>query len=98
MDIVEPVPELESEPVPGETLHETPSDPVELSPQAVEAGKVQALLLVDENGKVDQIIWKALPALTEETLQQIEQRLRTKTYLVTGKSYTLYEIVEIPRE
>jgi hypothetical protein len=98
MDAPKPMPEPKSESAPGETLQQTPADPVESSPQIVEAGKVQALLLIDERGKVHQIIWQVLPAITEETLQQIEQRLRTKTYLATGKSYTLYEIVEIPRD
>jgi len=98
MDIAKPIPQPKSEPTSGETLQETPADPVESNQEIVEAGKVQALLLVDYEGKVTQIIWKTLPAIADETLQQIEQQLRARIYLATGKTYTVYEIVELPRE
>ncbi len=94
----EAVSEQVSKPVPGETLQEVPADPVEASSQIVEAGKVQALLLVNERGTVTQVIWKVLPAITDETLQRMEQHLRAKGYITTGKPYTVYEIVEIPKD
>jgi hypothetical protein len=98
IEVAKPVPEPESVAAPAESLQQTPADPVEPSLDIVEAGKVQALLMVDESGAVHQIIWQELPAVTDKTLQRMEQHLRDRNYLATGKSYIMYEIVEIPRE
>ncbi len=90
--------EMAAEPDAGETLQDVPADPVTPSAQIVEAGKVQVVLQIGENGAVRQIIWNALPAITDRALQHMEAQLRMKIYLVTGSSYTVTEIVEIPRE
>lgn len=53
--------------------------------------KVQALLVIDSLGNVTQIHWKQLPAMTDDELKKIEQRLRQKIYLSNGFQYTVVE-------
>jgi hypothetical protein len=74
-----------------------PADPLVESRQNQIAGKAQALLLIDQNGTVEQIIWKQLPAVSEEELREMERRLRLRAYLARGKRYTVPESIEIPR-
>ncbi|HEY8096518.1 MAG TPA: hypothetical protein VIE65_10570 [Methylobacter sp.] len=82
----------------GKEVKSTPSDPTIRSQESDSASQVQALLLIDADGKVQQIIWNKLPAITEEGLSKMEQRLRQKNYLITGKSYTTTETVEVVRD
>jgi hypothetical protein len=78
-------------------LRALPADPVDENQQIQTAGKAQAVLLVDENGTVGQIIWQQLPAVSEEELQEMERRLRQHAYMARGKQYTVPESIEVPR-
>jgi len=90
-------PALEDQPVKKE-LNALPADPVVENRLIQTAGKAQALLLVDENGTVRQIIWKQLPAVSEAELREMELRLRQQGYLARGNLYTVSESIEIPRQ
>lgn len=90
-------PAPESQPV-KEEHQALPADPVVENHLIQTAGKAQALLLVDENGAVRQIIWKQLPAVSEAELKEMERRLRQRGYLARGELYTVPESIEIPRE
>lgn len=57
-------------------------------------GKLQVLLVIDGSGRVGQIHWYQLPAMTEEEFHKLEQRLRQKIYLPSGVEYTVTEQVE----
>lgn len=84
--------------LPAQEVHVTPADPATSSQESDSASQVQALLLIDADGKVQQIIWNKLPALTEQGLSKMEQRLRQKSYLITGRPYTTTETVEVVRD
>ncbi len=53
--------------------------------------KVQVLLVIDSGGKVTQIHWRQLPAMTDEELKRLEEGLRQKIYLSNGLEYTVIE-------
>jgi hypothetical protein len=92
--ISEPMPEQDA----SETLQAMPADPVISTERVIQASKVRVVLQVNERGEVQQIIWNALPVVSNDVLQRMESQLRMKAYLSTGKPYTVSEIVEIPRE
>jgi hypothetical protein len=57
-------------------------------------GKVVALLVIDGSGRVQDIGWNELPAMTDDQLRQLERRIRQKTYFATGRQYTTTDSVE----
>ena len=81
-----------------EEFRALPADPVAENRNIQTAGQARALLLIGEDGAVRQIIWNQLPAVTDEELRQMEQRLRQKAYLARGGLYTVTETIEVPRE
>jgi len=57
-------------------------------------GKAQALLVIDSSGRVGQIHWYQLPAMTPEEFSKLEQRMRQKIYLSNGVEYTVLVDIE----
>jgi cell division septation protein DedD len=90
-------PAPEKEPA-KEQSQAAPSDPVLLNYIFQNADKAQALLLIGEDGSVQQIIWQQLPAVTEQELHEMERRLRQHSRMARGTSYTVPESIEIPRQ
>lgn len=94
IDKIAPV--VENQPA-DEKLEALPADPVIENRQVQKASQAQALVVIGEDGTVRQIIWKQLPAVTEEELRQMELHLRQQAYLARGVVYTMPETIEIPR-
>jgi hypothetical protein len=80
-----------------EELRALPANPVVENRIVQTAGQAQALLMVDEEGNVRQIIWKQLPAVSEEELKEMERRLRQRGHIARGELYTEPATIEIPR-
>ena len=53
---------------------------------------VTVVLVVGEEGRVEQIFWNQLPALTNEQLRRVEALIRQKTY---RPSQTVNEVVDV---
>lgn len=70
-------------------MQPTPGHPANRNPAAV---GVNVLLVVGGDGRVQQILWDQLPALTDEQLRRVEAVIRRKTY---AAGQTLNEIVDV---
>jgi hypothetical protein len=66
--------------------------PGRVSTSAPAAVGVTVLLVVDAEGRVGQIYWDQLPALTDEQLRRVEAGIRQKTY---RPSQTINEVVDV---
>lgn len=66
--------------------------PGRVSNSAPAAVGVTVLLVVGEEGRVEQIYWNQLPALTDEQLRRVEALMRQKTY---RPSQTINEVVDV---
>jgi len=79
-----------------ELPQEAPAVPVQSDRQVLNPRMVRVLLVVGKDGSVGQIIWGSLPSVTEETLHEMERRLRQKTYPATGSTYPVTEVIDVP--
>lgn len=59
------------------------------------AGGVTARMVIGEGGRVRQILWRKLPALTREQFEQLEDLLRATTYAESMAGSTVTEIVDV---
>ncbi|HEY6897194.1 MAG TPA: hypothetical protein VI279_08025 [Rhodocyclaceae bacterium] len=86
----------------GEPSASTQSQPTtkSVAPPGVEApsarpGWVNALLSIRENGEVGQILWRELPALTNQQLRRLESSIRAKNYGNALAGRTVNEAVDV---
>lgn len=59
------------------------------------SGGVSVLMTIGEGGRIDQIFWKTLPALTNEQFQRLESILRVNQYAESQIGTTVTEIVDV---
>lgn len=59
------------------------------------AGGVTARMVIGEGGRIQQILWRKLPALTSEQFERLEDILRTTTYAESMAGSTVTEIVDV---
>lgn len=71
--------------------------PDDAAPQPASASEVAVLLLIGVNGEVLQIVWDKLPAISYQTLEQMEMRLREKKYPPSESPHTLTVVVTVPK-
>jgi hypothetical protein len=67
----------------------TPGRPSNAAPAPV---GVTVMLAIGEDGRVQQIYWDQLPALTDEQLRRVETAIRSKTY---ASRQTISEIIDV---
>lgn len=73
------------------------ADVVSGGPQSLTPGNTNVLMVINEEGTVQDLIWQELPPLTRDKLERLELRLREKKFLATGKVYTLREVIDVQR-
>ena len=81
----------------SELFQAAPANPIVETRDNQIALQAQALLVIGADGSVGQIIWKSLPAVTEEELRRMEQMLRSGAYQATGRKYPVTQTIDIPR-
>jgi hypothetical protein len=52
-------------------------------------------MVIGEGGRIQQILWRKLPALTKEQFERLEDILRTTTYAESMAGSTVTEIVDV---
>lgn len=53
------------------------------------------MLVIGEQGRVNQIIWDDLPALTDQQLNWLERSIRTKKYADSLDGQTVTEFIDV---
>ena len=56
---------------------------------------VTVTIVIGESGKVAQIFWNKLPALTDNQLQQVEESIRARSYLGSIPGAILNENIDV---
>lgn len=72
----------------------TPS-PGSNEPDSTKSSGVRVLLTIGEQGRVNQIIWNQLPALTDEQLRRLETSIRTRTYAESMSGQSIDDMIDV---
>ena len=73
-----------SKPVPGRDARTAPA-----------TGGVSVLMAIGEDGRVTEILWNRLPALTNEQFKRLENMLRANVYAASMAGTTVTEVVDV---